>query len=726
MRQWYVIVFNGLLFLGTITPMLGQEDNFQKEVNEDDLGEVSDKFDALFFEALKLKSTQNHDKAIYRLNDALKINDKKGYIYFELAKNHDKVEHYEEADTNYKKALELAPHRKEILEFMYRFYYRYNKFENALWVINKLVKENPKYENAKVDVLFQSKQYDEALLLLDAIEDKYGKSSERSWKRQLISAATAKDVKKDWKKNIQRLRKNILNDPKDEQSYLQLIIYYYEKGEPQKAYTVAKKLEKEIPDSKIVHYALYKQYLEQGNSDAAIESIMIVLKEDEIGKEFKHNMINDLLLYVKKNPRVQTKLTELVERFANDEDNDKIYMILSDFKLQKGSKEDNLTYYNSISENVSQDFELLKSKILIQMDFNKFDKVTLLSQEGIEKYPAQPILYLFNGIANNKQGNARAALGSLNTGVDYIIDDSKMEADFYKEMAIAYRKLGLTSKAASYEKKAEQLQSKLKYFMGSKTRILMFLMASIILLSSCKTTKVVSDNSKATNLNVKKIIANHYENSFRFTSLKGRIKAQYDDGSKTANLTASLRMEKDKNIWLSVKFGGFIVVAKALITPSKVQYYEVVNNTYFDGDFALLSKWLGTELDFEKVQNLLLGQALFDLKKEKYTSIVETPYYKLTPKKESALFERLFLIRADNFKVQNQKIFQSSKNRTLQVEYSDYQKIANQYFPEILNISASKPGKESTIAMQYKDIQYNAKVSFPFSIPSGAKRITIK
>ncbi len=462
MTKRYNIMFGILLFLMTTIPVFAQEQSYKKDINEDDLGEVTDQFNELFFKALKLKSTGNHDKAVYALNKALKINDKQGYIYFELAKNHDKIEHYDEADKNYKKALELAPHRTEILEFMYRFYYRYDKFENALWVINNLVKKNPKYENAKVDVLYQNKQYEEALILLDDIDAKYGKSKDRSWKRQNIYSASAKDEKQHWKRSVERLKKKIVEDPTDEQSYLQLIIYYYEKGEPNKAYDISKKLEKEVPDSKIVHYALYKQYLEKGDSDSAIESIMIVLKEDEIGKEFKHNMINDLLIYVKKNPRMQTKLTELIERFANDEDNNKIYMILSDFKLKKGSKDENLGYYNSISENISQDFELLKSKILIQMDFNKFNKVALLSEEGIEKYPAQPILYLFNGIANNKIENPKAALKSLNAGIDYIIDNTKMEADFYKEIAKAYKRLGEVSKATTYEKKAAQLQFKLK------------------------------------------------------------------------------------------------------------------------------------------------------------------------------------------------------------------------------------------------------------------------
>lgn len=257
-------------------------------------------------------------------------------------------------------------------------------------------------------------------------------------------------------------------------------------------------------------------------------------------------------------------------------------------------------------------------------------------------------------------------------------------------------------------------------------RFLQYFFAIILLFSSCKTVKTASGASKIASLSTKKIISNHYNNTFQFESLKAKIKAAYDDGSKTANLTASLRMEKDKHIWLSVKFGGFIVVAKALITPSRVQYYEVINDTYFDGNFSLLSTWLGTELDFQKLQNLLLGQALFNLKKEKHTSIIEDTYYTVAPKKEFALFERLFGIRADNFKLQNQKIMQSTKDRVLLLEYPEYQKVADQDFPKIMKIKASQTTAESKIIMEYKDVQYNAKVSFPFNIPSGAKQIMIK
>jgi hypothetical protein len=76
-------------------------------------------------------------------------------------------------------------------------------------------------------------------------------------------------------------------------------------------------------------------------------------------------------------------------------------------------------------------------------------------------------------------------------------------------------------------------------------------------------------------------------------------------------------------------------------------YYEKLQRTYFDGDFSLLSKWLGAELDYEKVQNILLGQAVLNLKKGKYNSEIANNLYQLKPKKDVDLFGILFINHPD-------------------------------------------------------------------------------
>ena len=51
---------------------------------------------------------------------------------------------------------------------------------------------------------------------------------------------------------------------------------------------------------------------------------------------------------------------------------------------------------------------------------------------------AQPILYLQQAKAQNRSNQAKNAIESLEFGLDYLIDNPKMEAAFYTEMAKGY------------------------------------------------------------------------------------------------------------------------------------------------------------------------------------------------------------------------------------------------------------------------------------------------
>ena len=57
---------------------------------------------------------------------------------------------------------------------------------------------------------------------------------------------------------------------------------------------------------------------------------------------------------------------------------------------------------------------------------------------------------------------------------------------------------------------------------------------------------------------------------------------------------------------------------KSIDYTRKSKYYEKINGNYFEGDFNI-KPILGTDLDFNKIQNMLLGRAIDDLNKGKYT-----------------------------------------------------------------------------------------------------------
>jgi hypothetical protein len=135
---------------------------------------------------------------------------------------------------------------------------------------------------------------------------------------------------------------------------------------------------------------------------------------------------------------------------------------------------------------------------------------------------------------------------------------------------------------------------------------------------------------------------------------------------------------------------------------------------------------LGTELDFGKMQNLLLGQALFDLKTEKYDVSHTTSDYILKPKQQLALFKTLYRIEPENFKIASQQLSQPLKQRVLDITYENYQKINNRILPNEIVITAIEGDSKNIIDIDYRSIEFNRSLNFPYKIPKGFKKIEIK
>lgn len=241
---------------------------------------------------------------------------------------------------------------------------------------------------------------------------------------------------------------------------------------------------------------------------------------------------------------------------------------------------------------------------------------------------------------------------------------------------------------------------------------------------SCGSKKVLVEGNAAVNesMTARTIIKNHYKNQLDFKTIRGRMKIEYANGDDSQSVTVSFRMEKDKAIWMSAPLS----VVKVMITPSRVSFYNNLDGTYFDGNFSYISDLLGTELNFDKVQNLLLGQSIFNLNEDKYNAGISQNNYQLKPEKDLKLFKKLFLLEPLNFKMALQQLSQPEDGRLLNINYKNYQTVEGRVFPNEVLILAEEGNNKTQIDIAYKNIEFNQKVNFPFEIPKGFKEITLK
>lgn len=254
--------------------------------------------------------------------------------------------------------------------------------------------------------------------------------------------------------------------------------------------------------------------------------------------------------------------------------------------------------------------------------------------------------------------------------------------------------------------------NRLKYIMLSMLVFVVF---------NCKSSRSISGGEANLRLNTKQLLKENAKLSPVFNTMQSKLKITYNQDGNEQSYTVNFRAKKDEMLWISATFS----VVKALVTPEKVSFYNKLDNTYFEGDYKYLSNLLGTELDFQKVQNLLLGETIFELNANTYDVSVNDESYILQPKKQRELFEIFFLLDPVLFKVKSQQISQPKEFRLLQIDYLSYQEIDKQTLPENIKIIAVEANKETTIQLEFKNVTLNENLSFPYKIPSGFKEIKL-
>ena len=417
--------------------------------------EVSDAFLESFYEALKQKSIENYALAIKALERAQ--NESGGnlqadaIVFFEFAKNQIKLKQYNQAEINLEKVLRQEPENQDVLETLYDLYYLTREYNKAIVLVKKLIVHDQDYKEDLANLYQRTKQYEKALLLLDELEVSWGESVYRTALRKQIFRQTGNTLGA-----INNAEKKRKNNPANEREYLNLIYLYSENGNPEKAYQTALELQNKFPNSILVHLALYKFHLDQGNTMGAMASMKKVFNSRVIEKESQYKVLGDFLTFVQQNPQYQAELEGIVEVFSKD-NNGQVFEKIADYYLSKGNKELALTFYQKGIEVDSDNFSLLKNTLLLELEFNRFAAAKNLSASSLEVFPAQPVLYLLNAKANNNLQDFKAAINALEIGLDYLFDNAELEKEFYEQLAVAYTGLGNTIKAANYAKKAAEI-----------------------------------------------------------------------------------------------------------------------------------------------------------------------------------------------------------------------------------------------------------------------------
>jgi hypothetical protein len=208
--------------------------------------------------------------------------------------------------------------------------------------------------------------------------------------------------------------------------------------------------------------------------------------------------------------------------------------------------------------------------------------------------------------------------------------------------------------------------------------------------------------------------------------------------SASNSFTINLRIRKDSVIWMSISKLG-IEGARVYITKDSVKFTNTLQNKYFKGDYAYISKLLNTELDFEMLQSLLVGNSVaFYDEDEKIKPGIDDCSYTLGTVRKFKLrrvergrelkepAQSIYLV-PENFKIARILFYEFNPDRSFDAHFGDFMKIEadGQLFPQKMNYNI-KAQKNVTIDLNYTKVTLNEEQSFPFKIPDNYEQIIYK
>ncbi|MDR1878777.1 MAG: DUF4292 domain-containing protein [Bacteroidales bacterium] len=262
---------------------------------------------------------------------------------------------------------------------------------------------------------------------------------------------------------------------------------------------------------------------------------------------------------------------------------------------------------------------------------------------------------------------------------------------------------------------------------------LLFVCLFLLSITACTTKKIVSkkpvDATTSVSVNAATETTKPQIASLNYQWISYRVDLSLIDvksKKETVSGSAFFVNRKDSIIYVAVsKFG--IEGMRAVITPDTVKYLNHLNSTCYVGDYSLLKKMLGINVNFYFLQAVLLGEDMPGFSSECLFSVSgDTNLYSFPSRenKEMKLLVSQELKTNAAHKIIENNLTELSTQTFLGIRYGNFTALDTQSFFQ--QAEWLIPSENILLTMGIKDIKLNVPGPTSIRIPAKYKLIELK
>ncbi len=404
-----------------------QNPSMALEPATDDLGNVTDKFQELFFKAIAQTAINNPSKAIEALQQCKMIDSTQMAVYNLLGKNHQQLKNFKSAESAYQKAQKLASedNKKLIRRQLFDLYLEQKSIEKAIEQALILSETDFSFKQELANLYLLNQQPQKALDILHKIEQILGYSDYRDQMRLNIYMSTAM-----FQEGEAYFSNRLKTNTTDISPYLALLELFSVKKDYKNIINIALQAKQNISYSDQVDAYLAKAYMVLNHPKKAKKATKNVVQSRRLTEAKKLEVIKAYKTFTAQDQDLQQDLLEVLNSAISTEEQSASKAELAQFYKTKNPQKA-YDYFKQALDNKPQDFKLYKEVINLGLMLGAFSEVLNYSNSALELFPAQPVFYYAKSAALYEQSNLKNALQQLDMGFSLLVGQLALQQKFH-------------------------------------------------------------------------------------------------------------------------------------------------------------------------------------------------------------------------------------------------------------------------------------------------------
>jgi hypothetical protein len=258
-----------------------------------------------------------------------------------------------------------------------------------------------------------------------------------------------------------------------------------------------------------------------------------------------------------------------------------------------------------------------------------------------------------------------------------------------------------------------------------KQKIIIFSVFTLLIMSACKTTRLVSKPAAPAATGVAQLIdqVNKAQPEFKTANIS-KMSLAFNINEREVNVSAVCKIKKDTAIYISIQPFLGIEMFKAELMPDSMKVFDKMNHRYYVTDYGFFSKRFGVDVDFYSFQSLLSARLFCVGKKEVVAD--DCKLVALSTGQSQIDYNAGNILQNTLISPLNmiQQVILKAKNSDyqLQTDYQDYTVVNGVSFPQKIAIQATSEKSKATCDFSILRVEFNTNIKL---LPTNPDRYAL-